>query len=132
MNYIAENWDGKKEKKEVFMHTQDPYEFTDTLSIDVLLWPYCPYFSYLQTFGNCAYNIILITNTHAAPQDMLNMDNVVSKTQGGQCVNKYISVFKGNCGCNFVFFLFSICLANNLQKIQGLTKSGMETNNKNS
>ena len=51
VNYIAENWDGIRKKKEVFMHTQDPYEFTDTLSIDALLWPYCPYFSYLQTFG---------------------------------------------------------------------------------
>ena len=72
--------------------------------------PYCDHivhisviYKHFNDLENCTYNIILITNTHAAPQDMLNMNNVVRKTQGGHCVNKYISVFQGNCGCNFVF-----------------------------
>ena len=79
------------------------------------LLPHCPsmpYYDHIvhisviyKHLENCVCNIILITSTQAA-QDMLNMDNVVSKTQGGQCVNKYISVFKGNCGCNFVVFFF--------------------------
>ena len=68
------------------MHTQD----------HMYLLPHCPSMPYCdhivhisviyKHLENCVCNIILITSTQAA-QDMLNMDNVVSRAQGGHRVH---------------------------------------------